>query len=539
MTGVRQVRWAEDHQENDNHPRLNNYHDPPPPTAGEQHHHHHHHHLESTDMQQQQQQQPNGNQETVVGNETATTTLTSAQHDPMAWPYNMPNHYVPGAQDSAQPSQFNDEYPYSDESSSDLDDDDDFSLYAHEQALAAAAPEIKHERLEWQQMLQSVLLGEVLKSEKKRLSTSDQMKPKKPIQEIWLSLRALLRGRTIAQEQKYLEEGRREINSVIDAVMAFRVTMPTKSTSTTTEDEENVLTREDVALEQVAEVLKSVDRIESLYSTRADMIVANPRYGEPEFQARLDALNAWCTITRSLYMQYKILSDWTGSKDLQIARKQHDIPDDTNTTTNNTSNNTTKQQQPTDPSFVERILKESALQDTFDKRTLSALNLLLVKSKRTMIVNNSLFDEMNLPPFINQLRQLAVFPTSLVEEALKLRLEYKGRLNAPPKQMVDAMMDDYRGLVSLACRVKKQYEDLAHPAPGWRLRSDEFIDEDYDEVLMESMRFYFKLITWKLDLERENSFRECEVMEKEWEFFTRTVCQVVDKADEECAVQFW
>lgn len=522
MSGVRQVRWAEDHQDNDNHPRLNNYHEPP---LAEQHH------LESNDMQQ-----PNGIQETGVTNQT-TTTLTSAQHDPMAWPFNMPNHYVPGAQEPMPPSQYNDEYPYSDESSSDLDDDDEFTLYAHEQALAAAAPEIKHERLEWQQMLQSVLLGEVLKSEKKRLSTSDQMKPKKPIQEIWLSLRALLRGRTIAQEQKYLEEGRREINSVIDAVMAFRVTMPAKSTTTSSEDED-VLTREDVALEQVAEVLKSVDRIESLYSTRAEMIAANPRYGEAEFQARLDALNAWCTITRSLYMQYKILSDWTGSKDLQIARKQDDIPDDTNTTSTTTTT-TTPKQQPTDPSFVERILKESALQDTFDKRTLSALNLLLVKSKRTMIVNNSLFDEMNLPPFINQLRQLAVFPTSLVEEALKLRLEYKGRLNAPPKQMVDAMMDDYRGLVSLACRVKKQYEDLAHPAPGWQLRSDEFIDEDYDEVLMESMRFYFKLITWKLDLERENSFRECEVMEKEWEFFTRTVCQVVDKADEECAVQFW
>ncbi|KAI9319195.1 hypothetical protein BX666DRAFT_2025516 [Dichotomocladium elegans] len=458
-----------------------------------------HLHFRSQVQQQQQQQQP--------------------------WPFNFPR----------QPDDFDDEYSEDDDNSNnELDDEDEvvFNHLNYNQSLAA--PEIKHERLEWQQMLQSVLMGEVLKSEKKRLSTSDRLKQQKPIQEIWLSLRALLRGRTIAQEQKYLEEGRREIPSIIDRVMAFRVV---DSTSSDNNEEE----KEATALDQVAEVLKSVDRIESLYTTRAEMILANPKYGAPEFQARLDALNAWCTITRSLCMQYKILSDWTGSSDLQVARKQDqtDESDDRQTQSSVSSPMRQQEQQPrTDPSFVERILKESALQDTFDKRTLSALNLLLVKSKRTMIANNDLFKEMNLPPFLNQLRQLAVFPTSLVEEALKLRLEYKDRLHAPPKPMVDAMMEDYRGLLALACRVKKQYEELAYPAPGWQLKTGDFVDHDYDNVLMESMRFYFRLITWKLDLERENSLRECEVMEKEWEFFKSTVCQVVDKADEECAGQF-
>ncbi|KAI8149822.1 hypothetical protein BJV82DRAFT_503267 [Fennellomyces sp. T-0311] len=414
--------------------------------------------------------------------------------------------------------QDDDEDDYSDEDDNDLDDENETAFNHLYRNQSLAPPDIKHERLEWQQMLQSVLLGEVLKSEKKRLSTTDRLKQQKPMQEIWMSLRALLRGRTIAQEQKYLEDGRREISSVIDCVMAFQVKDEGKND----------------ALDQVADVLKKVDRIESLYPTRAEMIHANPKYGQADFQARLDALNAWCTITRSLYMQYKILRDWTGSKDLQIAPKD----DNTVSTAEEAPNVFNLQVQRTDPSFVERILKESALQDTFDKRTLSALNLLLVKSKRTMIANNSLFQEMQLPPFINQLRQLAVFPTSLVEEALKLRLEYKDRLHEPPKQMVDAMMEDYRGLLALACRVKKQYEELAHPAPGWQLKANEFIDRDYDIVLMDSMRFYFKLITWKLDLERENSLRECEVMEKEWDFLKGTVCQVVNQADEECASQF-
>ncbi|KAI7906820.1 uncharacterized protein BX663DRAFT_427175 [Cokeromyces recurvatus] len=416
------------------------------------------------------------------------------------------------------PYQEEDDYS-DDEDQSNSDDDDETAfnqLYSRNQSFASSsvAPEISHERLEWQQMLQSVLLGEVIKSEKKRLSSTDKFTKEKPTQEIWLSIRAILRGRNEIQEQKSLDDSRKEIDGVLKMVMDFKIN----------KDESGS------ALQKVAEVLKNVDRIESLYTTRAEMILAHPQYGSLEFQTRLDALNSWCTITRSLSMQYKILRDWTGSEDLEIARKKPSADDLTDETKNHKENN--------DISFVERLLKESALQDTFDKRTLSALNSLLVKSKETMIHNSAQFKEMNLPSFISQLRQLAYFPISLVEEALKLRLEYKSRMQEPPKQMVDAMMEDYRGLLSLACRVKREYEELTHSAPGWKLDEDEPVDHNYDNVLMESVRFYFKLITWKLNLEKENNLREKEVMEKEWAFLQDTVCQTVDKADWECAEQF-
>ncbi|KAI8968533.1 hypothetical protein BDF20DRAFT_828273 [Mycotypha africana] len=443
----------------------------------------------------------------------------NAQPATTPWPFITPSYT-----NTVLPPSLNlyqDEDYYSDEEEDSMSDEDDETafnqLYARNQTFSTVAPEITHERLEWQQMLQSVLLGEILKSEKKRLSTSDKFTQEKPIQEIWLSLRALLRGRTIIQEQKSLEDSRKEIGSVLRMVMEFRVEE---------NDEQN-------ALRKVAEVLKNVDRIESLYTTRAEMIQAHPQYGSIEFQTRLDALNSWCTITRSLSMQYKILRNWTGSEDLQIARKKPEEP-----STTETNNSSKEDARNNDTSFVERLLKESALQDTFDKRTLSALNSLLVKSKETMILNSAQFQEMNLPSFITQLRQLAYFPISLVEEALKLRLEYKSRMQEPPKQMVDAMMEDYRGLLSLACRVKREYEELTHSAPGFVLEEDEPIDRNYDAVLMESVRFYFKLITWKLNLEKENNLREKEVMEKEWAFLQETICQTVDKADWECAEQF-
>ncbi|KAL0076915.1 hypothetical protein J3Q64DRAFT_1684238, partial [Phycomyces blakesleeanus] len=439
-----------------------------------------------------------------------------------AWPFVFPHNFALTPPTVSLDSRLDDDegaedsdYDYDDE---DEDEDENAfnQLYARNKSLSTAPPEIVHERLEWQQMLQSVLMGEVIKSEKKRLLSTDQFQLQKPIEEIWLSLRALLRNRGINEEQKYLQESRKEIDSVIDRVNKFKV------------DD----TSDQSPLVQVAETLKSVDRMESLYATRADTMAAHPKYGEPAFQVRLDALNAWYTITRSLQMQLKILRDWTGSEDLQIARKQVDL-DDTSP-----MSSFLHVRRHNDPSFLERILKESALQDTFDKRTLSALNCLLLKSKQTMVENSSLFQEMNMPPFIAQLRQLAHFPISLVEEALKLRLEYKDRLSETPSQMVDAMMEDYRGLLALACRVKRQHEELISPAPGWEFKDSECLDLAYNNVLMESLRFYFKLIAWKLDIEKENSLRICEVMEKEWEFLLSTICCVVNEAFDECAEHF-
>ncbi|CAO3681830.1 unnamed protein product [Rhizopus microsporus] len=113
---------------------------------------------------------------------------------------------------------YQDEEDYSeedDQTNSEEEDDTALNqLYARNQSLSSAPPEITHERLEWQQMLQFVLMGEVLKSEKKRLSSSDKFQQPTPTQEIWLALRALLRGRTLLEEQKCLEDSRKEIEGI-------------------------------------------------------------------------------------------------------------------------------------------------------------------------------------------------------------------------------------------------------------------------------------------------------------------------------------
>ncbi|CAO3597692.1 unnamed protein product [Absidia cylindrospora] len=532
----------------------------------------------------------------TLGAGGSTPTLPSTALPPYtSFDFSFNSHYTAPESSNDDESEsdldlFPDDDDDEDEEDEDSDDDNSgqpiyygpSSATTPQHATHTITAEIAHERREWQQMLQSVLRGEVIKSEKKRLLNTDVLQQKNSIQEIWLSLRALLRGRTMTDEIKFLEESRQSIDQVVETIMQFKVNPDA----------------DDPALIQVAEVLKNVDRVESLYATRAEMIQAHHRYGSLSFQVRLDALNAWCTVTRSLRMQFKILRNWTGSDDLQISHhplassssssgpassytQQHHHhqhqhhhshhhhhhhyhrpnSDSHSSTLSSSTINLSEQQLPlhttansssntsSDPgyggnpqnkdfSFVERILRESALQDTFDKRTLSALNSLLLKSKETMIDNSTLFHEMNLPPFVDELQHLARFPARLVEEALNIRLETKDQIIDPPKQMVDAMLEDCRGLLALAYRVKQQYQELAHPAPGWTLADDDDLTRKYDAVVMDAVWFYFKLMTWKLDFEKENSLRECEVLEKEWEFLQSTVSQNTDATYYECTEQF-
>ncbi|KAI7883718.1 hypothetical protein K492DRAFT_175043 [Lichtheimia hyalospora FSU 10163] len=345
------------------------------------------------------------------------------------------------------------------------------------------------ERIEWQQMLHSVLVGQVIQSEKKRF-TVIRKELTKPTAEIWISIRALLQGHTLQDEHRFLNQSRREMNDVVKMIYHFCV------------DEQ----QEEQPYDQVAGALRTVDRVENLFATRADLVQEYPDYATTTFQERLDALNAWYTTTHSLRMQKCILENWMGSL----------VPKDT---------------------FVERLLKESALQDTFNKRTLSALHSLLVKSKETIVTNHALFMEMNLPSFMSRLRELATFPTLLIQEALKLRLTYKELTHDEngPKTVIDTMVEDYRSLLTLACRVKLQYEELASPAPGWDLMGEtKFMDT---VVLHDSVRLYFKMIAWRLKSEKGNTIRQCDIMEREWDYIRYTVCKSIDQVHGQCSAQ--
>ncbi|ORY00209.1 hypothetical protein K493DRAFT_256621 [Basidiobolus meristosporus CBS 931.73] len=371
-------------------------------------------------------------------------------------------------------------------------------LIHHTEELA-----IHRERLEWRGMLASVLTGEVIKSEKLRISDSLKSKQQKAVlsYQNWLGIRALLRQTSVAHEKRFLEEARSQVSGVLQDVINFQI----KS-------------QQIPAIEQVAETLQRVDHIENLYPTRRAIMEDKPLYASQEFQFNLDALTSWCTVTMSIQTQLKILKDWTGSESLQVAR-----PKDTPAN-------------PDEPSFIERILKENGLQRTFEKRTLSTLNSLLSKAKLNMIENASAYGKMNLPSYTNELQQLVRFPTSLMEECLRLRLEYAERITDPTTLMLDQMTEDFRVSLSLACRIKHEYQELTKAAPGWEVPN--CIDEQYDSALFDSLKYYFKLLHWRLKGgSKAVYFKEAEILESEWSFLSE-MSLYIEGGEWETAEQF-
>ncbi|KAI9602208.1 hypothetical protein KEM48_000777 [Puccinia striiformis f. sp. tritici PST-130] len=103
------------------------------------------------------------------------------------------------------------------------------SIPANNQHTAELRPEEK-ERFEWQDMLTNVLTGEVLRTEKTRISevsggkdTSMRQQDASRMSDIWVGLRAYLRCRSVADEQRYLEDARLQMDQVLEDVRKFKV----------------------------------------------------------------------------------------------------------------------------------------------------------------------------------------------------------------------------------------------------------------------------------------------------------------------------
>lgn len=358
------------------------------------------------------------------------------------------------------------------------------------------------ERIEWQGMLASVLTGDVIEMETIRIAKTmkDHLNNTEKYQ-LWLALNAHLHSRSIPEYQIILDQARLEADAVIDTVINFQI-------------EDNDIS----PLEQVNAILQKVDFIEGLYPSTKYITHEKPQYGSEPFQRNLNALTSWSTISKSLKTQYKILTKWTGNEELKVSNTQLDE---------------TSMEQAT---FVDRILKENSLQNTFEKQTLYTLNTLLYKTRENTIENCEAFDEMKLPSYVAELERMVGFPTSLMQECLRLRLDYAQRLSKPTIIIVDQMLDDFRVILSLAFKIKQTYQTLVQPGPGWYINS--CISSNYDIALFGCLKFYFKLLHWKLKGGNKTiNIKEAEIMKSEWEFL-KTFSTCTETSSFEIAEQF-
>jgi hypothetical protein len=428
------------------------------------------------------------------------------------------------------------------------------------------------ERLEWQAMLSSVLSGDVLRSEKTRIggerSSSDVLRNELG-SSLWWGIRARMRGRAEKEEVRRVQQRReRTVDLILDEVIRFKVVgtplssaresrPPSPGSTAATAGGVLPMAAENgvppapspppaqefqhhpPAFDQVLATLSKLAHAESLYPHNRALGLAKPLYASAEFQRRVEALVSWSNVVLSLRTQISILQKWTGSEELDVKKVDTEEPIRVGGGTSAAGGTGEDGKPVRPPTFVERVLKEDSLQRTFEKKTLSDVSTLISSAKETYLLHSDIFQQLNLPPYQAEITKLIAFPTQLVEESLRVRLAYALKIENPTVMVIDQLTDDFRLSIALACTMKKQYGKVIAPDSERKWVLPECIQESYDAVLVEALKFFFRLLYWKLKSgSKAIYFRETEILEDEWEFLNDSAA-VIKGGDLIVAEQYW
>lgn len=424
-------------------------------------------------------------------------------------------------------------------------------------------------RYEWQHMLTNVLQGEVLKSEKTRISGTlagdldDSSNSRKwRAYQIWLRVRAVVRGTPVQQEIDYLEEARGQIEGIWAEVAEFRVINveetevipdvqlpPTELSQQITADGEELCgdaeqnpgrpssingslasttTAPPSASEQIAMLIRKVEWSECLYPSIRALKAEKAYAAEGGTMNRIDALMSWQSISTRLTTQIGILQRWTGSSKLEVTQPGHEVIDEAAAPSNDGVAQPVHRLVDASP-FVERIFKEDGLQRTFEKNTIVDTYRVIHDAKSVMINCRVFFGEMNVPSFYQDLISLVHFPPSLIQEALKVRLTSVQNLSSDQQLspvLVEQLTTDFREGLALAAKVKESFLEIMTPdlERGWPGGT---LNDEYDRVLLDALRFFFKLLNWTLRLGSKSTFlKETDIVENEWAFLSDSVEQI-------------
>ncbi|KAJ3571992.1 hypothetical protein NPX13_g5196 [Xylaria arbuscula] len=386
------------------------------------------------------------------------------------------------------------------------------------------------ERLEWHSMLAAVLTGDVVKQEKRRLLGSSEFQGAKTAHkaDLWMGIRSQTTGRSFQVQRKLVEEARADLNRLIDEITRFEVQGETEAGKP--------------AIEQIADTVKKIEKCESLYPSWKALKLAHPTATSPAFQEACDAVLSWHNTNTMINTELSILKKWVGNDELDFHKKTVQSP-----STNSLNNET---------SFLDRLLKEDGLTSLHDdtdemakqelalksktlirRSMLSPIATIIAKAKETLTNNSAAFHKRHLPPYIEEILTLISFPSRLIEEIIRTRLGYAKKMKETAVQtpiLQDQMLSQFELVLKLAVRIKQDTLDVSQSREGWQLPP--CLDESFDQVVLDAMKYYFKLLNWKLS-RNKNTFKEAEILSQEWEFANQ-IGQNLQGGEVEVAEQF-
>ncbi|CAF9910341.1 MAG: hypothetical protein GOMPHAMPRED_007054 [Gomphillus americanus] len=396
--------------------------------------------------------------------------------------------------------------------------DQDVQLFYNTDDLQPSAEEMQNpgnrERLEWHNMLASVLRGDVVKQEKQRLiGVTDQKADKAYRNELWLWVRARACGRSTMAQQRLIDESRSSLHLGIESIIKFQIKGVTEVGKT--------------ASEQVQEIVEKLDKFESYYPSRAAFEAAYQRAASEEFRESSETLLSWHNTTLLINTQLNVLKQWVGNDELDLSRSRARSPSGTGLSD--------------ESSLLDRMLKEEALKSLGDRSPgalFYPLKQVIEYAKLSLVQNAEAFAQRHLPPFTEDLLTLISFPTRLVQEIIRMRVKYAKNMKDLSQQgnvMIEQVLQQFKSLVDLAYEMKKECFKFAQPEPGWD--PPPCIDENYDETVVDAIRQYFKLINSQLVMNK-NAFRETEILEIEWDWCNKNISNRFEGSDVGLAEQF-
>ena len=432
---------------------------------------------------------------------------------------NSSHHYASGESHTpslgySTDSETDDESPSEGPFDDDTQDQDHQMFYGQDESQPSIEElhiPANRERLEWHSMLASVLKGDVVKQEKQRLIGTTEQTGKDALRnDLWLGVRSKLCGRSVAAQKRMVEEGREKVNAEIEAIIAFRI--------------KGVSEAGKPAADQVSDIVERIERCERLYPTRNHLAKAHERAASKEFEESCEAVVAWHNTTELINTELAILQGWVGNHELNFGKARNGTAAGANLTD--------------DSSFLERIHRDDGLKSLQgDHSMLLGVSAVIRKAKVTLIENAQKFAKRYLPPYIEELLTLLNFPSRLIQEIIRMRLRYARKMKDPGQlsPMLSAqMITQFQILLKLAVRIKQEYIMLSQPEPGWELPP--CIDDNFDAVVLDALKFYFKMLNSKL-VGNKNTFKEAEVLEQEWGFCNE-IGRYLDGGDVEVAEQF-
>jgi mitogen-activated protein kinase kinase kinase len=431
--------------------------------------------------------------------------------NPQAWYHHFKdaqsNSMIDGDADLEDPS------PSSEVAFEDDSYDPDTQLFLPDDNLPTTE-ELKHpknqERLEWHSMLASVLKGDVVKQEKQRLiGAAESKRSAAQSYALWIGVRARTCGRSIPLQQKVIEDARSRLGPLIEDIIGFQIKGETEIGKP--------------PRQQVEDIVEKIERCEILYSSHKEMESANPRVASEEFTSSRAAIFAWHNITALINTELAVLQSWVGNEALDFSKPR------VKSAKNDLSDGS---------SFLDRIMKEDGLKTLQDKDGMLLRILAVIqKAKSTLIENSEAFAARHLPPYIEELLTLINFPSRLIQEIIRVRLSYAKNMKDPAQQapiLIDQMISQFQILMKVAVDIKFRYLDVSRPEPGWDLPP--CVDENFDNSVLDAMKYYFRLLNWKLNANK-NTFKEAEILEQEWGY-SYDIGRRLDGGDIEVAEQF-